>query len=70
MPENLTVQKSDNQGDKEETFIQTCRRDEEGSQQGGGCWTQRGGGLWSRVGKAAAGATQGSNGEVKPQTTD
>ena len=26
MTENRTVWKSDNQGDKEETFIQTCRR--------------------------------------------
>ena len=32
MIENRTVWKSDNQGDKEETFIQTGRRGETGSQ--------------------------------------
>ena len=53
--------KSDNQGDKEETFIQSSRRGRDGQtdgedlHQGGGWWTQRGGRLWSRVGKAAAG---------------
>ena len=59
--ENQTVWKSDNQGDKEETFIQMGRRGRdrqpgrEDSLQSGGWQTQRGGGLWSRVGKAAAG---------------
>ena len=53
--------KSDNQGDKEDTFIQTCRKGRdrqlggEDSQQGGGWRTQRGGGLCSGAGKAAAG---------------
>ena len=30
LPENQTVWKSDNQGVKEETFIQTCRNDTDG----------------------------------------
>ena len=44
--ENRTVWKSDNQGDKEETFTQTCRRGgdwqpgEEDSQQGSCWWIQ------------------------------
>ena len=63
---NQTLWKSDNQGDKEETFIQTGRRGGDGqpggedSLQGGGWRTQRGGRLWSGVGKAAAGQ-QGSS---------
>ena len=58
--ENQTVWKSDNQGDKEETFIQTGSRGADGQPdgedecQGCGWGTQRGGGLWSGVGKAAA----------------
>ena len=46
LTENQTVWKSDNQGDKEETFIQTGRRGGdrqlrgENSQQGGGWQTQ------------------------------
>ena len=60
LTENRTVWKSDNQGDKEETFIQTGRRGGDGqlgredSWQGGGWQTQQGGGLWSKVGKAVA----------------
>ena len=55
LTENRTVWKSDNQGDKEETFIQTGRRVETGSwggedlHQGGGWWTQQGGRLWNRA---------------------
>ena len=51
LTENQTVWKSDNQGIKEETFIQTGRRGGDGqlcredSQQGSGWWTGRGGGL-------------------------
>ena len=61
LPENRTVRKSENQGDKEETFIQTGRRGRDGQldgedlRQGSGWWTQRGGGLWSGEGKTAAG---------------
>ena len=61
LTENRTVWKSDNQGHKEETFIQTSRRGGHGqpggedSRPGGGWRTQRGGRLWSQVGKAAAG---------------
>ena len=51
LTENRTVWKSDNQGVKEETFIQTCRRGGEDSQQGSGWRTQRGGGLGSGAGK-------------------
>ena len=40
LAENRTVWKSDNQGDKEETFIQTSRRGGEDSRQGGG-WPER-----------------------------
>ena len=60
MTENRTVWKSDNQGDKEGTFLQTSRRGgdglpgEEDMQQGNGWWTQRSGRLWSGMGKAAA----------------
>ena len=36
-PENLTVWKSDNQGVKEETFIQTARRGREGQLGWRGC---------------------------------
>ena len=36
LAENRTVWKSDNEGDKEETFIQISRRGREDSQQGGG----------------------------------
>ena len=49
--ENRTVWKSDNQGDKEETFTQTGRRDRDGqlggedTGQGGGWWIWRGGRL-------------------------
>ena len=52
MTENRTVWKSDNQGDKEETFIQTGRRgrhgqlDREDSRQGSG----GGGRLWNERG--------------------
>ena len=65
MTENRTVWKSDNQGDEEETFIQTSRRGGNGQpggedlQQGGGWWTQRGGGLWNGAGQAAAGRPRG-----------
>ena len=41
LTENQTVWKSDNQGDKEETFIQTGRRDGDGQQ--GGEDSQQGG---------------------------
>ena len=77
MTENRTVWKSDNQGVKDETFIQTGGRGREDLQQGGGWWTQRGGRLWSRAGKAAAGGPgdrpcdpQFQHRETKPQTTD
>ena len=66
LAENQTVWKSNNQGDKEDTFIQTCRRGRDGQPGGedlwqdGGWWTQQGGRLWSGEGKAAAGQ-QGSN---------
>ena len=46
LTENKTTQKSDNQGDKEKTFIQTDRRGRDGhpggedSQQGGGWQNQ------------------------------
>ena len=52
LTENQTVWKSDNQRDKEETFIQTGKRGRdrqlggEDSQQGGSWQTQQGGGLW------------------------
>ena len=61
LTENRTEWKSDNQGDREKTLIQTGRRGRDGqpggedSWQGSGWWTQQGGGLWSRRGKAAAG---------------
>ena len=61
LTENRTVWKSDNQRDKEETFIQTGRRGGdgqpggEGSPQGSGWQTQQDGRLWSGAGKAAAG---------------
>ena len=51
----------DNQGEKEETLIQTSRRGgdrQPGGEdllQGGGWWTQQGGRLWNRAGQAAAG---------------
>ena len=60
LTENRTVWKSDNQGDKEKTFIHTCKRGGDGqlgredSRQGSGWRTQQGGRVWSRVGKAAA----------------
>ena len=58
LTENRTVWKSDNQGVKEETFIQTNRRGGDGqpggedSWQGGGWQTRRGGSLqtgWSHI---------------------
>ena len=54
--ENQTVWKSNHQGDKEETFIQTGRRGGDG-QPGRrrllGWWTRRGGRLWNkRMGQA------------------
>ena len=58
--ENQTIWKSDKQGLKEETLIQTSRRGGDGqlgredSPQGGGWQTQRGGGLWTGTGQAAA----------------
>ena len=70
---NQTAWKSNNQGDKEETFNQTGRRGRdrqpgtEDSRQGGGWRTQQGGTLWSRVGKAAAGR-QGSSRWTRQQT--
>ena len=66
LTENLTVWKSDNQGDKEETFIQIGRRGRDGQLgrkdlwQGGSWQTQGGGRLWNGMGKAAAG-WQGSS---------
>ena len=60
LTENRTVWNSDNQGDKEETFIQpvggaeTSSGDREDSQQGGGWRTHRGGGLWNGADQAAA----------------
>ena len=60
--EKRTVGTSDNQGDKEETFIQTGRRGREDSRQGGGWWTQRGSRLWSEMGKAAAGSEAAAGG--------
>ena len=66
LPENQTVWKSDNQGVKEETFIQIGRRGRDGqlgrkdSWQGGSWQTQGGGRLWNGMGKAAAG-WQGSS---------
>ena len=77
LTENRTVWKSDKQGDKEETFIQTRRRGgdrqwgrdrqpgRENSWQGEGWWTQRGGGLWSRLGKAAAAGKAAAGGPGK-----
>ena len=53
LTENQTVWKSNNQGVKEETFIQTGRRGGDGHPgredywQGGSWRTQQGGGLWS-----------------------
>ena len=53
------------QGDKEETFIQTSGRGGDGqpggedSRQGGGWWTLRGGRLWEGAGQAAAGGPGG-----------
>ena len=61
LTENGIVWKSDNQGDKEDTLIQTGRRGRdrqpggEDLWQGDGWWTQRGGRLWNGVGKATAG---------------
>ena len=61
LTENQTVWKSNNQRDKEETFIQTSRRggarqqSGEDSQEGNGWQTQRGGGLWNVASQAAAG---------------
>ena len=50
LTENRTTWKSDNQGDKEETFIQTSRGAETGSRGGQNSWqrgrNQRHGGLW------------------------
>ena len=46
LTENQTAWKCDNQGDKEETFIQTIRKGGDGQPggedplQSGGCWTQ------------------------------
>ena len=54
LTENRIVWKSDNQGDKEETFIQTGRRGGEDLRQGGGWRTQQGGGLWNGACQAAA----------------
>ena len=67
LAENRTVWKSDNEGDKEETFIQISRRGREDSQQGGSWQTQRGGGLWSRAGSAVAGQ-QGAAGRPQDPT--
>ena len=53
LTENQIIWKSDNQRNKEETFIQTSRRAEtsrqggEDSPQGGSWWTGQGGGWWS-----------------------
>ena len=51
LTENQTEWKSNNQGDKEETFIQTGRRGRDGQQ---GLVDQGGGGLWNGPGQAAA----------------
>ena len=56
LTETRTAWKSDNQGYKEETFIQTGRRGGAGSQGGEDSqpcsWrTQRGGGLWNEWGR-------------------
>ena len=65
MTENRTVWKSDNQGGKEDTFIQTGGRGGdrqlggEDSWQGVGWWTQRGGRLWKGASQAAASSPQG-----------
>ena len=70
MTENRIVWKSDHQGVKEKTFIQTGRRGRYGqlgredSRQGGGWWTQRGGGLWSGASKTAA-IQQGSSWQTR-----
>ena len=66
LAENRTVWKSDNQGDKEETFIQTSRRGREDLRQGCGWWSG-----WSlicvqinweeRLGSETDHATQGSS---------
>ena len=61
LTENRAVWKSDNQGDKEETYIQTGRRGRDGQPgredlwQGGSWQTQRGGGLWSRASHSSSG---------------
>ena len=65
LTENRTVWKSDNQGDKEETFIQTGRRGGErhpggeDSWQGSGWQTWRGGGLWSGTSSETASRPRG-----------
>ena len=50
LTENQTVWKSENQGAKEKTFIQTGRRGGEDSGQGGGWWTWEGKAAASRLG--------------------
>ena len=65
MTENRTIWKSDNQGVKEETFIQTGRRGRdaqpgrEDSWQGGGWRTGEGKATAGRTGEAAAGGAGG-----------
>ena len=70
LPENQTVWKSDNQGVKEETFIQTDKRG--GDRQPGGGWQ-----TWSQIhlrinpeeqlGSKTDHTTQGSSMEKQPQ---
>ena len=56
LPENQTVWKSNNQGVKEETFIQTSRRSGDGQPGGEDSWQ---GSSWrTRTGKAAVGGAE------------
>ena len=55
LTENRNVWESNDQRDKEETFIQTGRRGGEVSWQGSDWRTQRGGRLWNGAGQAVAG---------------
>ena len=77
LPENQTVWKSHNQGDKEETFIQTGRRGRDGQPR----WRARrqleDRARWRLAGEAATGGLDNrlrnpefQRGEIKPQTTD
>ena len=75
LTENQTVWKSNNQGVKEDTFIQTSGRG--GEEQSGREDSQQGSGWRTGVGKAAAGGHSNrlcnpglQHGEIKPQISD